>query len=209
MPDDPRAPRAPMLILVRHGRTSANAAGLLQGRVDNELDDVGIQQASQIAAALALGDHRPDRIVSSPLKRAHQTADATRHLLGIEMTIDERWAELDYGEWDGVPISEVRPDMWEQWQSDPGFALPGGESLVELNQRVEATCNDLAEEAASRNIAVFTHVSPIKSAVRWVLGTEDEISWRIHVSQAQIAHIQIRAGVPRLSTFNDTSHLSS
>ena len=198
-----------MLILVRHGRTSANAAGLLQGRVDNELDDVGIQQASQIAAALALGDHRPDRIVSSPLKRAHQTADATRHLLGIEVTIDERWAELDYGEWDGVPISEVRPDMWEQWQSDPGFALPGGESLVELNQRVEATCNDLAEEAASRNIAVFTHVSPIKSAVRWVLGTEDEISWRIHVSQAQIAHIHFRAGVPRLSTFNDTSHLSS
>ena len=198
-----------MLILVRHGRTSANAAGLLQGRVDNELDDVGIQQASQIAAALALGDHRPDRIVSSPLKRAHQTADATRHLLGIEMTIDERWAELDYGEWDGVPISEVRADMWEQWLSDPGFALPGGESLVELNQRVEATCNDLAEEAASRNIAVFTHVSPIKSAVRWVLGTEDEISWRIHVSQAQIAHIHFRAGVPRLSTFNDTSHLSS
>ena len=198
-----------MLTLVRHGRTSANAAGLLQGRVDNELDDVGIRQASQIAAALALGDHRPDRIVSSPLLRARQTADATRHLLGIEMTIDERWAELDYGEWDGLPISEVRADMWRQWQSDPGFALPGGESLVELNQRVEATCNDLAEEAASRNIAVFTHVSPIKSAVRWVLGTEDEISWRIHVSQAQIARIHFRAGVPRLSTFNDTSHLSS
>ena len=196
-----------MLILVRHGRTSANAAGLLQGRVDNELDDVGIQQASRIAAALALGDHRPDRIVSSPLKRAHQTADATRHLLGIEMTVDERWAELDYGEWDGRPISEVRPDMWRQWQSDPGFALPGGESLVALNDRVGAACDDLAAEASSRDIAVFTHVSPIKSAVRWVLGTEEEISWRIHVSQAQIARIHFRAGVPRLSTFNDTSHL--
>ena len=198
-----------MLILVRHGRTSANAAGLLQGRVDNELDPVGIQQAKQIAAALALGDHRPDRIASSPLKRARQTADATRHLLGIEMTIDERWAELDYGEWDGLPISEVRPDMWRQWQSDPGFALPGGESLVALNDRVGAACDDLAEEASSRDIAVFTHVSPIKSAVRWVLGTEEEISWRIHVSQAQIARIHFRAGVPRLSTFNDTSHLSS
>ncbi len=198
-----------MLILVRHGRTSANAAGLLQGRVDNELDDVGIQQASQIAAALSLGDHRPDRIVTSPLKRAHQTADATRQMLGIEMSIDERWAELDYGEWDGAPISEVRTDMWKQWQSDPGFALPGGESLVELNKRVEAACDDLAEEASSRNIAVVTHVSPIKSAVRWVLGTEEEISWRIHVSQAQIAHVHFRDGAPRLSTFNDTSHLSS
>ena len=174
-----------MLILVRHGRTSANAAGLLQGRVDNELDDVGIQQASQIAAALSLDGHRPDRIVSSPLMRARQTANATCHLLGIEMTIDERWAELDYGEWDGLPISEVRPDMWRQWQSDPGFALPGGESLVALNDRVGAACDDLAAEASSRDIAVFTHVSPIKSAVRWVLGPEEEISWRIHVSQAQ------------------------
>ena len=209
MPDESRASRPSVLILVRHGRTSANAAGLLQGRVDNELDQVGIQQADQVAAALSFGDQQPDRIVTSPLKRARQTAEATRRLLGVEMTVDERWAELDYGEWDGLPISEVRPDMWRQWQSDPGFALPGGESLVALNDRVGAACNDLAAEASSQNIAVFTHVSPIKSAVRWVLGTEDEISWRIHVSQAQIARIHFRDGAPRLSTFNDTSHLSS
>lgn len=197
-----------MLILVRHGRTSANAAGLLQGRVDNELDDVGAQQASQIAAALSRADQPPDRIISSPLLRARQTAQATAELTGLEISIDERWSELDYGEWDGIPISDVRASDWQRWRADTGFAPPGGESLAQLNDRVDAACNELAALAAGRNVAVFTHVSPIKSAVKWALGTSDEISWQMHVSQAQITTIGFRGPVPRLSVFNDTSHLS-
>ena len=198
-----------MLILVRHGRTSANAAALLQGRVDNELDDVGVQQASQIAAALSRADQPPDRIISSPLLRARQTAEATAELTGLEIAIDERWSELDYGEWDGIPISEVRASEWQRWRADTGFAPPGGESLAQLNDRVDAACNELAALAAGRNVAVFTHVSPIKSAVRWALGTSDEISWHLHVSQAQITTIGFRGPMPGLSVFNDTSHLST
>lgn len=198
-----------MLILVRHGRTSANAAGLLQGRVDNELDDVGVQQASQIAAALSRADQPLDRIISSPLLRARQTAEATAELTGLEIAIDERWSELDYGEWDGIPISEVRASDWQRWRADTGFAPPGGESLAQLNDRVDAACNELAALAAGRNVAVFTHVSPIKSAVRWALGTSDEISWHLHVSQAQITTIGFRGPMPGLSVFNDTSHLST
>ncbi|WP_419864817.1 histidine phosphatase family protein [Candidatus Poriferisodalis sp.] len=198
-----------MLILVRHGRTSANAAGLLQGRVDNELDEVGVRQASQIAAALSRTDQPPDRIISSPLLRARQTAQATAELTGLEIAIDERWSELDYGEWDGIPISEVRASDWQRWRADIGFAPPGGESLAQLNDRVDAACNELAALAAGRNVAVFTHVSPIKSAVRWALGTSDEISWHLHVSQAQITTIGFRGPMPRLSVFNDTSHLGT
>lgn len=198
-----------MLILVRHGRTSANAAGLLQGRVDNELDEVGVRQASQIAAALSRTDRPPDRIISSPLLRARQTAQATAELTGLEIAIDERWSELDYGEWDGIPISEVRAPDWQRWRADTGFAPPGGESLAQLNDRVDAACNELAALAAGRNVAVFTHVSPIKSAVRWALGTSDEISWHLHVSQAQITTIGFRGPMPRLSVFNDTSHLGT
>ncbi len=197
-----------MLILVRHGRTSANAAGLLQGRVDNELDDIGVQQAKQIAAALIRSDQRPDRIISSPLMRARQTAQATAELTGLDISIDEHWAELDYGEWDGIPISEVQASDWQRWRADTGFAPPGGESLAQLNTRVSAACDELAAAAADRNVAVFTHVSPIKSAVRWALGTADEISWHLHVSQAQITCIGFRGPVPRLTSYNDTSHLS-
>ena len=196
-----------MLILVRHGRTSANAAGLLQGRVDNELDAVGARQADQIAAALSRVNERPDRIISSPLLRARQTAQATAELTGLEVSIDERWAELDYGEWDGIPITEVRASDWQRWRADTDFAPPEGESLAQLNSRVNAACNDLAAEAADRNVAVFTHVSPIKSAVRWALGASDEISWHLHVSQAQITRIGFRGTAPRLTSFNETTHL--
>ena len=198
-----------MLILVRHGRTSANAAGLLQGRVDNELDETGVQQADEIAAALCGTDQRPARIISSPLLRARQTAQATAELTGTEITIDERWAELDYGEWDGLPISEIRVSEWQRWRADTDFAPPGGESLAQLNDRVGAACDELAAVAAGQHVAVFTHVSPIKAAVRWALGTPDEISWHLHISQAQITRIGFRGPVPRLTSYNDTSHLST
>lgn len=198
-----------MLIIVRHGRTEANASGLLQGRIDNPLDDTGQQQAHQIATALSRSDHRPDRLIASPLLRARQTAEATCELLGLDLTIDDRWAELDYGDWDGLPISEVSAETWQQWRSDPAFTPPGGESLAELNERVNAACDAITPEASEAHVAVFTHVSPIKAAVRWALGVEDELSWRMHVSQAQITNIGFRGTVPALRTFNDTSHLTS
>ena len=198
-----------MLILVRHGRTSANAAGLLQGRVDNELDEVGARQADQIAAALSGIDERADLIISSPLLRARQTAQATADLTGLEISVDERWAELDYGDWDGLPISEIQVADWQRWRADTDFAPPGGESLVQLNDRVGAACDELTAVAADRNVAVFTHVSPIKAAVRWALGASDEISWHLHVSQAQITRIGFRGPAPRLTSYNETSHLDS
>ena len=190
-----------MLLIVRHGRTVANASGLLQGRVDNPLDVVGRQQAHEIS--LALGT--VDIVVSSPLQRARETAEP----LGLPLRLDERWIELDYGEWDELPITEVTADQWTQWRSDSTFAPPGGESLAELDQRVAEACNDLLAEAAELNVAVFTHVSPIKSAMAWALGVEEQISWRLQVGQAQISRITVREGRPLLTSFNETSHLAS
>ena len=190
-----------MLLIVRHGRTVANASGLLQGRVDNPLDVVGRQQAHEIS--LALGT--VDIVVSSPLQRARETAEP----LGLPLRLDERWIELDYGEWDELPITEVTADQWTQWRSDSTFAPPGGESLAELDQRVAEAFNDLLAEAAELNVAVFTHVSPIKSAMAWALGVEEQISWRLQVGQAQISRIAVREGRPLLTSFNETSHLAS
>ncbi|WP_419920915.1 histidine phosphatase family protein [Candidatus Poriferisodalis sp.] len=198
-----------MLILARHGRTQANASHLLQGRSDNRLDEVGERQAADIAAALAQLDGGLDRIISSPLPRAMQTAAASAELVGIEVMIDERWSELDYGEWEARPISEVGAEAWRHWRSDASFTPPGGESLAELNIRVAQACEAAAAEASEMNIAVFTHVSPIKAAVRWVLDVDDEISWHLHVAQAQITKIEVRGERVLLNAFNDVSHLGS
>jgi probable phosphoglycerate mutase len=65
----------------------------------------------------------------------------------------------------------------------------------------------LVGEAEELNVAVFTHVSPIKSAISWALGVNGSISWRLHVGQAQISRILIRDGRPALTSFNETWHL--
>ena len=188
-----------VLLIVRHGRTVANAEGLLQGRVDNPLDAEGLRQAKQIRIALG----PIDVVVSSPLQRALQTAKP----LGLPCRVDERWIELDYGAWDEKPIGEITKEEWIRWRSDPTFTPPGGESLEELDRRVAQGCEALLLEAEESNVAVFTHVSPIKSAVAWALGTKEQISWNLSVGQAQITRIAVRDGRPVLTSFNETAHL--
>ena len=189
-----------MLTIVRHGRTAANAGGLLQGHIDNPLDSLGKRQASEIASALG----QVDVVVCSPLARAVETAKP----LGIAPVIDERWIELDYGDWDGQPVSSISKDAWAQWRSDETFKPPGGESLASLNRRVQSACKDLQSLAESQHVVVFTHVSPIKSAISWALSCDREISWNLSVSQAQISRILVRNSQPTLLSFNEVAHLT-
>lgn len=190
-----------MLIFVRHGRTKANASGLLQGRVDNPLDEVGRLQAQAIAAGL--GELRDPLVLSSPLRRARETAEA----LGLAVQLDERFIELDYGTFDEVPVRDVAADVWARWRSDPHFVPGGGESLAALQQRVEDACQAYAEQAVERDVVVFSHVSPIKAAVAWALGVGPETSWRMNLGQATITRIRTGPGAPALLSFNNDAHL--
>lgn len=189
-----------MLILVRHGRTVANAHGLLQGRADRPLDDVGRAQARRLAEVLA----PVERVVTSPLARARSTAEA----ISPHVVDDERWIELDYGELDGQPVAEVADETWARWRSDPDFAPPGGESLTTLDRRVRTACEELAAEAALRDVVVVSHVSPIKAAVAWAVGGDVSLSWRIRLAPASITRIAFDGHRPVLQSFNETLHLA-
>lgn len=188
-----------MLVVVRHGRTEANASGLLLGRADPPLDDLGQAQARLLAAAVG----PVERVVASPLLRAQQTAAA----FDAPVETDERWIELDYGEWDGRRITEVAEDVWSAWRADIELRPPGGETLRELGQRVRAACEELAGPAAQGTVVVVTHVSPIKAAVAWALGLGDEVVWRLYVAPASITRIEPREHGPVLVSFDETSHL--
>jgi len=198
-----------MIVVVRHGRTVSNAAGLLLGRADPDLDELGIDQARRLGAALGHeAGPAVDRIVTSPLARTRQTAAAVAAATGAAVTVDERFVELDYGEWDQRPLADVAADEWAAWRADVAFAPPGGESLAELGRRVRSGLDDLAEEARDRTIVVVTHVSPIKAAVAWAVGGTDEMAWRMFVAPASITRIATSVGAPSLHTFNDCSHLA-
>ena len=189
-----------VLILVRHGRTDVNARGLLQGRLDHSLDEVGFAQAAALAKVLG----RPDRVISSPLLRARETAGA----FGCPVHIDERWVELDYGELDGLPVSTVGAEVWERWRADLTFAPAGGESIHAMVLRVLDACEDLVDEAAESDVVVVSHVSPIKTAVTWALGVGAEAAWRMHLDAASITRIVCGPKGRLLRAFNETGHLS-
>ena len=188
-----------MLLVVRHGQTAANAAGQLLGRADVPLTETGLRQAEALATAVG----PVDRVVSSPLQRARQTAAAFGH----PVEVDDRWTELDYGVYDERPLGEVPQELWASWRGDAEFTPPEGESLASVGRRVRVACDDLAAAARDDDIVVVSHVSPIKAAVAWALNAEDGIAWRMFVGVASITRIGITDRGPILRSFNEVAHL--
>jgi broad specificity phosphatase PhoE len=184
-----------VLVLVRHGQTPQNARGVLLGRQDPSLSETGRQQA----AALARIVPRDALVVSSPLRRARETAEA----FGRPVVVDQRWIELDYGTIDGCRPDEVGDDVWRRWRADPSFVPAGGESLNALGKRVRDACDELADEAAQGDVVVVTHVSPIKAAIAWALDVGDDIAWRMFVRDGSIARIRVDRAGRALLSFNE------
>ncbi|HEY8524024.1 MAG TPA: histidine phosphatase family protein [Acidimicrobiales bacterium] len=197
-----------MLVLARHGRTEANARGVLLGRADPRLDDEGTSQAADLGASLAAPGNDIVRIVSSPLSRCRATAEAIAAAVGgLDVEVDDRWIELDYGVLDGVALGDVPAETWAAWRSDVSWAPEGGESLAALGERVRAACDDLVADAAGSDVVVVSHVSPIKAAVAWALGAGDEVAWRMWVAPASITRLGVAGGQPSLRSFNEVAHL--
>ena len=192
-----------MLVLVRHGETAGNAAGLLLGRSESPLTDRGHSQAAALSAALG----PVSRLVVSPLGRARETAGALR--LAVPAEVDERWIEVDYGELEGQALGAVPAEVWTRWRADPTFRPPGGESLAEVGARVRDACEELFAQAghgarAEGDVVVVSHVSPIKAAVAWALGAGDELAWRLYLATASITRIAWSVDGPVLRRYNET-----
>lgn len=205
------SPELRVLILLRHGESESNAAGLLVGRHDSPLTARGVVQAE--AAARQLLRERHDlseaEVVSSPLRRARDTAAVTARGLGLSeaaVRVDERLVELDYGTFDGLSPSAVDEEHWAAWRQDPHYRPPGGEALAELQARVVEWCEEVAEKAERGLVLAVSHVSPIKAAACWALGAEPLLSWRMTLGVAALTRLSTRPC--RLLTFGETGHLS-
>jgi alpha-ribazole phosphatase len=184
-----------VLHLVRHGRTAANASGLLQGRLDPPLDEVGRRQADAIRGIVP----KPDVVISSSLVRARETAAYFER----EVVVDDRWIEFSYGGYEGVPAAEVPLEVWQSWQRDPDFATAGGESFGALNARVRAALAELGPRIATEEIVVVSHVSPIKAAVAWALDTTIDIMFHCHLAPASVTRVTTGRFGPVLASFNE------
>jgi len=166
---------ATRIIAVRHGETSWNVDSRIQGQKDIELNDTGRWQASRVGAALK--GEKISAVYSSDLGRAHQTAQPIAAAAGIPVIPNEGLRERSFGIFEGKTFDEIRetwPDHALNWRKRlPEWAPPeGGESLLQLRERVTQTMGDLAARHPGEQIVVVAHGGVLDTLYRVATGQE-------------------------------------
>jgi len=197
------------IVLVRHGQTEWNKEERFRGRVDIDLDEVGLRQAKAVAERLAQWEVAA--IYSSPLKRAVATAEAIAGRLSLQMEILGGLNDMHFGVWQGLPIAEARknyPELFDLWRSSPEqLRIPEGETLDDVQNRVVATLDELVAKHENETIALVTHRVVCKVLLCHVLGLGNSHFWQIAQDTAAINLFEIRGGRTTVSLVNDTCHL--
>ncbi|MEU9028209.1 bifunctional RNase H/acid phosphatase [Streptomyces sp. NPDC048383] len=200
-------------VLLRHGETALTPQKRFSGSggTDPELSPAGRRQAEAVAAALAARG-TVQAVVSSPLRRCRETAQAVADRLGLPVTVEEGLRETDFGAWEGLTFAEVRerfPDDLQAWL-DSAKAAPtgGGESFAAVTRRVSTARDRLTTAHAGRTVLLVTHVTPIKTLVRLALGAPPESLFRMELSAASLSAVAYYAdGNASVRLLNDTGHL--
>lgn len=158
------------LLLIRHGQTSWNAAGLWQGHGDPELTLEGHAQAERLARSLREATDSPwTKVISSDLARARQTAEVVAERLSLPIESDLRLRELDVGTWSGLSRSEIASRDLETLlafeRGEPTIRPGGGESRIEIRERTHEFVCDLVNRSAGQSLIIVTHLGVIRALV--------------------------------------------
>lgn len=194
------------LTLVRHGESTWNAMGRWQGQCDVPLSARGRLEARALAARLDGASF--ERRIASDLSRAFETAS----LLGERVETDRRLREIDVGAWAGLHRDEVAERFADElagMRAGRPVRLGGGESLPELEARVDAIADELAALHPGRPVLAVTHGGVVRALVSRALGTRGRASPLVGVGNTSISVIDFGAGAPRLEVYNDTMHLGA
>jgi broad specificity phosphatase PhoE len=200
------------LILVRHGETDSNKAGLALGRADIELNETGRWQAQRLAEALQA--EAIAAVYSSPSRRALDTARAIaeRHDLAVE--VDEGLIEMDIGEMEGLTFQQVReryPQFFQVWLGS-GAAyqpMPGGESLLDVQERAWRALERICASGHRETVVVVAHNFVLLTILCRVLGLELAEFRRLRHSVAAVSVLNVHDGQMMVLCLNDTCHLEA
>jgi probable phosphoglycerate mutase len=181
------------LVLLRHGQTAHSAQYRFSGRTDLPLNGVGQSQAQAAARRVARFD--PVVVISSPLRRARQTAETVISALGRsagDLIIEDGFAENDFGDWEGLTTQEIGArwkDEFAAWQTDQSVSPPGGESIAAVNQRVRPARDRILRAYPGQTVVIVSHVVAIKSLLVRALGAPPEAFRSIHLDPACLSVI--------------------
>lgn len=195
------------VLLLRHGRTTANAGGILAGWMQGvRLDETGERQVAGVAERLAQVPLAA--VVSSPLERCRQTAQAVAASRGADVAVDDRLGEVRYGDWTGRPLKELTKEpLWKVVQQHPSAAIfpgPEGEGLAATQARAVAAIRE--RNATLGPDAVWlacSHGDVIKAVLADALGLHLDQFQRIVVDPSSISVVSYTETRPFVVRVND------
>lgn len=191
------------LILVRHGQTVDNVAGIAQGWNDSALSEAGQEQVQRLASRLAA--LKPTALYSSPLGRALATAEAISAVTGLPITQLDDLREMSYGGWEGRSFMDVRREdesTYQRWIHDAEASCPGGESHAAVRRRIERALGQINSERP----VVVTHGTAIRIAVTALLAVPVLTALQFAQDNAALNMFVWRGDRWVLKTWNDSSH---
>lgn len=205
------------LLLVRHGVTDWNREGRFQGYQDPPLSTDGLGEARMLAERLASSPvERPARIVTSPLRRASQTAAAIAAALpgdALAVEADPRLRELGQGEWEGRTHAELEisdAERYAAWRhSSPRRPPPGGESLEDATERVGSALDEILADGdvGAWPTCLVAHGGSLRIAARRLLGMDLQTAWHVELDNASLSVLDWDVDGWRLASWNDVTHL--
>ena len=209
------------IVLVRHGRTALTEARKISGGDgdDPDLSEVGVLDANAVATALGqIGSKGPwqriapiSAIVSSPMKRARQTAEVIAKQHGLKVTENENLREISFGDWDGLTHEEAQQKdstLWQSWRGSWSVSPPNGESLEVFDQRLQLARQQITERHAGKTVVVVAHVMPIRGFLGWAFDAAAAAYWRPQVAPCSISIIRVWGDeTAEVVTANHTAHL--
>lgn len=200
------------LFLIRHGRSTWNAARRIQGQADPPLDEVGREQARRLAERLR--DDPPAALYTSPLQRARETAEILGQALGVPVVPDERLKEYDVGAITGLTweqVVEQHPDMAQRWaEALEDIEIPGEEGGAPFRARVVAAFGEILARHAEGTVGVVTHGGTLGTYLNHLIGLPTRFSpFRFDNGALSIVKVNVEMNPvrPRILLLNDTCHL--
>ena len=197
--------------LVRHGTTEWNKEEIFRGRLDCKLNETGQTEARALAEYFT--DIPLQAIYSSPLSRAMGTAQPVAEAKGLRVIPEPAFIDLDFGEWQGLPLKEVREkysDLYRLWQEHPeAIHFPGGEDLAQVRTRAWDGLQKILRDNPEGNALIFSHRVVTKIMLCAVLGLENSHFWKIRQDTTAVNCFEYNRGSFVASLINDTCHLKS
>jgi len=199
------------MFLVRHGRTVWNKEQIFRGTYDIPLDEVGKQEARLVGEWLQ--QEEIEAVYSSPLSRARETAKAIALLHGLEVTVVDELTDLDFGQWQGMSLREVRnqyPDPYRTWDEEPHrLVFPGGEGLDAVRSRVLEATSHIVASHPEGTVVLVSHRVVLKVLICALLGLDNSHFWHIGQDTAAINRFDFKNGRWIVSLLNDICHLKA